>query len=113
MKVRFTMNELLGIGMTIVILGIGLAYGIQIMGDVKDDVATCSTGFTYNTSGDICYNTTNTSQTTATVNIEFNASSDAMDGVAKLPEKLPTIATVIVAAVIIGVLVTYIWARFR
>ena len=43
---------------------------------------------------------------------EANATQDAIDGVAKIPEKLPTIATVIVASVIIGILVTYLWGRF-
>lgn len=87
MKVKFQISELLGIGLTIVVLGIGLAYGLQVMGDVQDDMTASSA--------------------------EYNATADAIDGVAKIPEKLPTIATVIVAAVIIGVLVTYIWARFR
>ena len=87
MKVKFQIQELLGIGFTIIVLGIGLAYGLQIMGDVQDDMVV---------------NTT-----------EYNATRDAMEGVAKIPEKLPTIVTVIVASVIIGILVTYLWSRFR
>ena len=86
-KIKFQIQDLLGIGLTIVVLGIGLAYGLEVMGDVKDDLAENST--------------------------EWNATGDAITGVAKIPEKLPTIATVIVAAVIIGILVTYLWARFR
>jgi len=42
----------------------------------------------------------------------YNASTDAIQGVAKLPNKLPLIATVIVAAVIIGILVRYLYVRF-
>ena len=87
-EVKFQLSELLGIGMTLVVLGIGLAYGLQVMGDVKDDF-------------------------TDTSSAEYNATVDAIDGVAKIPEKLPTIATVVVAAVIIGILVTYLWMRFR
>jgi len=68
------------------VLGIGLAYGLQVMGDVQDDMTSNSH--------------------------EYNATENAIQGVAKIPEKLPTIATVIVAAVIIGILVTYLWARF-
>ena len=86
-KVRFQIGDLLGIGMTLVVLGIGLAYGLQVMGDVQDDMTANSE--------------------------EFNATGNAIEGVAKIPEKLPTIATVIVAAVILGILVTYLWARFR
>jgi len=44
--------------------------------------------------------------------LEFNATADAMEGVSEIPAKLPTIATVVVAAVILGILVTYLWARF-
>ena len=43
---------------------------------------------------------------------EYNATADAISGVAELPSKLPTIATVVVAAVIIGILVTYLASRF-
>ena len=86
-KVKFQIQDLLGIGLTLVVLGIGLAYGLEVMGDVKTDMTANS--------------------------MEANATDDAIAGVAKIPEKLPTIATVIVAAVIIGILVTYLWARFR
>jgi len=87
MKAKFQIGELLGIGMTLVVLGIGLSYGLQVMSDVKEDM----------TSG----------------TAEYNATNDAIVGVAKLPNKLPTIVTVIVASVIIGILVTYLWARFQ
>jgi Na+-transporting methylmalonyl-CoA/oxaloacetate decarboxylase gamma subunit len=85
-KVKFQVKELLGIGMTLVVLGIGLAYGLQVMGDVRDDMTAGSA--------------------------ESNATADAITGVSKIPEKLPTIATVVVAAVIIGILVNYLYARF-
>tara|TARA_R100001530_G_scaffold97568_3_gene67827 strand:+ start:1803 stop:2081 length:279 start_codon:yes stop_codon:yes gene_type:complete len=85
-EVKFQLKELLGVGFTLVVLGIGLAYGLQVMSDVEDDM----------TSG----------------SVEQMAVANATLGVAKIPEKLPTIATVIVAAVIIGILVTYLWARF-
>jgi len=84
--VEFQISELLGIAMTLVVLGIGIGYGLQVMGEIKDDMATNS--------------------------YEANATQSAIEGVAKIPEKLPTIATVIVASVIIGILVTYLWGRF-
>ena len=87
LKTKFQIQELLGIGLTLVVLGIGLAYGLQVMGDVRSDMTAGSA--------------------------EYNATTDAITGVAKIPNKLPTIATVIVAAVIIGILVTYLWGKFR
>ena len=87
MKTKFQIQELLGIGLTLVVLGIGLAYGLQVMGDVQSDMTAGSA--------------------------ERNATGKAIEGVAKLPNKMPTIATVIVASVIIGILVTYLWGRFQ
>jgi len=85
-KKGFGVGDLLGIGFTLVVLGIGLAYGLQVMGDVQDDMTTNSE--------------------------EYNATGSAIEGVAKIPEKLPTIALIIVAAVIIGILVRYLWVRY-
>ena len=97
-EVKFQLNELLGVGFTMVVLGIGLAYGLEVMGDIKSDFAASTPG---------CYNSNGTG-----CGKEWSAMNNATEGVAKIPEKLPTIATVIVAAVIIGILVTYLWARF-
>ena len=116
--VEFEISELLGIGMTLVILGIGVAYGLQIMGETRDDVgvSACAKNVAYpaknlyNDTSKLCYNSTG--GTVAPATTEWNASTSSIEGVAKIPEKLPTIATVIVASVIIGILVTYLWGRF-
>ena len=84
--VRFDIRDLLPIGLTFVVLGIGLTYGLNVMGDVQSDMTSGST--------------------------EYNASGDAIRGVAKIPEKMPLIATVVVAAIIIGILVRYLMVRF-
>jgi len=86
-EVEFAIQDLLSIGMILVVTGIGIAYGLDVMGDVRDDMPAGST--------------------------ERNATEDAIEGVAKIPEKMPTIATVLVAAIIIGILTTYLWARVR
>lgn len=44
---------------------------------------------------------------------EYNATGDAITGVAKLPSKLPLIVTIIVAVVIISLLVRYLMVRYR
>ena len=121
-QTQFRIEELLGIGFTLVVLGIGLAYGLQVMGDVRDDMGDESCGArsdeftTYNTSTHNCQNATTGAANTDQVPVgdsHFNATGEGIEGVAKIPEKLPTIVTVIVASVIIGILVTYLWARFR
>lgn len=86
MKAKFQIQDLLPIGITLVVLGIGLAFGLDVMESIQSDM-------------------------TADGNA-YNATSDAIEGVAKLPEKMPLIATVIVAAVVIGILVRYLLIRF-
>ena len=86
-QVYFTINDLLAISLTLVVAGIGIAYGLEVMADVASDMTVGSA--------------------------ERNATDAAIEGVAKIPEKFPTIATVLVASIIIGILVTYLWARFR
>jgi len=83
---QFDIGDLLPIGLTLVVLGIGLSYGLNVMEDVKTDM---------------------TAGTAAR-----NATEDAITGVAKLPEKMGLIATVIVAAIIIGILVRYLMVKY-
>jgi len=135
--VRFEIQDLLPIGLTLVVAGIGLVYGLNVMGDIKSDmcvgtrehfyIGTCYVcpNSSHNhflggqTGGNICSNaTTFASNTSSNVSasvgggMEVNASGYAVRGVAKLPEKMPLIATVIVAAVIISILVRYLMVRF-
>jgi len=79
-------GDLLGIGMTIVVLVIGLAFGLQITADVRDDMTPYSA--------------------------EYNATTDGIEAVSKIPAKLGTIVTVVVAAILIGMLIRYLWVRY-
>jgi hypothetical protein len=84
--VYFNIQELLPIGMTFIVLGIGLAYGLSVMGDVRDDMTTSSH--------------------------EYNATASAITAVKKIPDKLGLIVTVVLAVVIIGLLIRYLMVRF-
>jgi len=116
-EINYSVQELLGVGFTLIVLGIGIAYGLEIMADSRDDFGTDSCADTtltgYNASSLKCYNTSNQAQAEVSPQTaQWNSTVDGITGVAKIPEKLPTIATVVVASVIIGILVTYLWARF-
>jgi len=112
-EAKFDIKELLGVGFTILVLAIGMAYGLDVMGDIRDDMGetACETGFSFNASSKLCQNATG-ANTISPSSAEYNATVNGISGVAKIPEKIPTIATVVLAAVIIGILVTYLWARF-
>jgi len=140
--VKFEIQDLLPIGLTFVVAGIGLVYGLNVVGDIKSDYCgdsslehangsvcyTCPNSSTNHlltgeSAGNICTNMTisatqttyeNSSNGTAGVDggFDFNASGDAIKGIAKFPEKMPLIATVVVAAIIIGILVRYLMVRF-
>ena len=86
MEAKFQIQELLGIGMTLIVLVIGLAYGLEVTSDVQDDMTVGSA--------------------------EYNATGSGIVAVAKIPTKLPMIVTVIVASVVIGILVTYLYKSF-
>ena len=114
---KFAIGDLLPIGMTFIVLGIAIAYGLKVMGDVKqtvgvDDCAVRSDGFTtFNTTSNQCYNSSGIER--APTGAAWNASGDSITAVAKIPTNLPTIVTVVIAAVIIGILTTYLVVRAR
>jgi hypothetical protein len=102
---EFELADLLGIGMTFVVLGIGLSYGLSVMVDVRDDF--CD----YGSDGTVCYNSTG-GTSGATESLEFNASMDTITAIKKIPTKLGLIVTIVLASVIIGILVRYLFVRF-
>ena len=112
---KFQIGDLLPIGITILVLGIALAYGLQVMGEIKTDSATTdcanyppASGFTTSTAAGLCSNGT---ATMAPVSPQYNATSSSITAVAKIPDRLPMIVTVILAAVIIGIVVVYLAGR--
>ena len=113
---KFQIGDLLPIGITILVLGIALAYGLQVMGDIKDEsgIADCANyppapGYTTHVaSTGLC---TNGSASLTPVSPAYNATSKGIEGVAKIPDRLPMIVTVILAAVIIGIVVVYLAGR--
>ena len=96
-KKGFQVGDMLPLGMTIVVLGIALSLGLTVLADFKADQVT-------NTAG--CNSTDVSSCGNA-----YNGTADAEDGLTKFTSYLPTIALVIVVAVIIGIIVKYLFMR--
>jgi hypothetical protein len=80
-QTKFQIGDILPIAMVLVVAGIAISFGLNVQEDVQTDMTANSAA--------------------------YNASGDAIDGVATLAEKLPIIATVVAAAIIIGVLIRY------
>lgn len=72
-------GDLLPLGITLVVVTVALAFGLQVLGDIQDDMTASS--------------------------YEANGTRDGILGLSKLTGKLPTIGLVIAAVVIIAILV--------
>lgn len=86
-KIYLDIQDLLGIGMMIMVLGIALSFGLQVLGELKSDMTASS--------------------------YEQNATVDTIQAIAKIPAKLGTVASVVIIAVIIGVLINFLWVRMK
>lgn len=84
-KAKFTVQDILPLALTIVVAGIGIAYGLSVLGDVKSDMTAGSA--------------------------EANATGDTIVAVSKFSSKLGLVVTVVVAAILIGILVRYLMVR--
>jgi len=81
-KKGFQVGDILPLALVIVVAGIGIAFGLNVLGDVKGDMTVDSA--------------------------EYNATGDTLTAVSKFSDKLGIIVTVIVAAILIGILVRYL-----
>jgi len=93
----------------LVVAGVVAAVGLQIQGDLKDDVgltdcAARTDGFTsYNETADQCYNSSGSHTTVGTY--AFNSSVDGIEGVQNVTEKFDLLGLAIIAGIIISVIV--------
>lgn len=87
------LRDLLGIGILVVVLALVVAFGANIMSDIQGDFVTGTAG---------C----NATHTTA-CGVDYNASGDGLTAIGKITAKLGLIVTVIIAAVIIGIVVKF------
>lgn len=106
---EFEIADMLPIGLTLVVTGIGIAYGLSVVGDMKTDMIkdkTLSWGCNSTINGGTGNNITG-------CGADVTAAGDVVTGVAKLPSKMPLIVTVVVAALVIGILVRYLMVKYN
>lgn len=80
-----SLNALAAIGITFVVVAIVLSFGAQILGELQED----QTADSY----------------------EYNTTGYGLEALGDMGEWLPTIALVVIAAVIIGIVVTFLGRR--
>lgn len=108
-------KDILGIGMTLVVTVIGLSLGADVTSDMRADqaVSACASETyltSYNSTSGLCYNSTATGTPGS---LAYNISGNGLSGIQKLSVKLPTIMTVMVIAIIIGVLVRHLYVSYK
>jgi len=86
-KSRFELGGLQTLAITLVIITIVVAVGLQILADQKSDM----------TSG----------------TLEYNATAQGLEAVAKIPDKLPMIVGVVLGIVVISIVIGYFATKRR
>ena len=102
-KKGFALNAILPIALVFVVTGIAIAFGLNILYDMKDDQCTYGVDAT----GTMCKNSTGGTGG-GVENDAFTGMNNAAVAVAKFPAKLGILATVVIAAILIGILVRYL-----
>lgn len=95
-------QELLGLGIGLVVLVIALAFGAEVTEDIQSDVF-CVSGDTYNSVNQTCGNGTH--QETGTPTVAGNITSSGQDGLMELGLKVDTIAVIGAIAVILFMII--------
>jgi hypothetical protein len=94
------MNELIPAAITFVAVGVLLSFGLSIQSDVRKDfvvlAANCGQNSSGGTGGTISY---------AACGYAYNATLNAQVANSNLSSKLPILATVIIASIVVAVLI--------
>ena len=73
------LSQLAPLAMVIILAGLIVSYGLQIQGDVKNDFVSGT--------------------------LEYNATTDAQTAAAKIPDKMPALANIALAVIVISLLI--------
>lgn len=84
-EANFRIGDLVGIGITLVVVGVVLSFGAKINSSISDDFDVNST--------------------------EKSIVDNSTEGIQTLAENMPLIATIVVAAVVVGIIIVYMAGR--
>ena len=92
------LQDLFGVVVTFVAIGVLLTFGLNVQSSVRDTykVANCGLNSTGGTGGSITY---------TACGAEYNASQYAMNANNNISGNLPILGTIVIASIVIGVLV--------
>lgn len=104
---QLQIGDILPLALVIVVAGIGIAFGLNVLNDLRDQTL-CDSGTTFNSTSQFCNPNNSTADGSSAA---MNATKDTSTGVAKFSSKFSIIATVIVAAIVIGLLTRFLLPR--
>ena len=84
-EANFRIGDLVGIGITLVVVGVVLSFGAKINSNLSDDFTDGSA--------------------------EQSVVDNSTEGIETLAENMPLIATIVVAAVVVGIIIVYMAGR--
>jgi len=109
-RAKLDIQDLIPVGLVLVVAGILLAFGAQVTGDIRDDqgLEDCAgrsdTYTSYNATSDQCYNSSGTHVEVGTHN--FNITTASLESSWNLANRMPTIGLVAAIVIVIGLLVS-------
>ena len=102
-KVEFTIQDIIPIAIVFVVATIAISYGATVLANLKaSQVAGQAVTATCNSSSGVYTG----------CGYAYNATGKGEESLWNLATNLPLIALIIVAAIIIGVLITYLYVKF-
>ena len=114
---KISMNELPSVILTFVFVALLGGVGLIIAGDLKaDDTVTaeaCGTGYVWNETATNCYLATNSSVTRSanTTGTAYGFIGGSQTGFGNIGNKMGLIGTILILAIIIGLVVSYFAVR--
>lgn len=107
-KKGFTVGALLPLAITFVVVAIAIGLGATVVDELQANQ--CNDVGWYNASSDVCCNSASDCENTTT-SLAYNASGDGLESLGTFGSWLPSIALIIIASIIVGIIVVYLAGR--